>query len=98
MSAIDRFQWASEAEAVADLQRRGYAPSRYDYPPGCHFAEHTHPYEKIVVALSGRFALTLGGETLILESLQGVRVPAGARHAAWTVGEQTVRSLDAAKL
>ena len=50
------------------LERKGYHVSRYVYPPGTYFADHTHGVDKIDAVVSGRFRLTLEGESVILEA------------------------------
>jgi len=79
------------------LEARGYAVHRYVYPPGTYFAPHTHPVEKIDGVLSGRFRMTMFGQTVVLEAGDLLLVPEGAVHEAEVVGDAPVVSLDAVK-
>jgi quercetin dioxygenase-like cupin family protein len=81
----------SEAAMREKLERRGYRLSRYVYPPGTVFPDHTHPVEKLDAVASGRFKLTTAD---VLEAGDCLRVPAGAIHRAEVVGEEAVVSLD----
>jgi quercetin dioxygenase-like cupin family protein len=79
------------------LEAEGYSVSRYVYPPGTHFPEHTHGVDKIDAVLSGRFELVLAGERAILGPGDWITVPRGVRHSATVVGGEAVVSLDAVK-
>jgi quercetin dioxygenase-like cupin family protein len=97
-------QWDSARDGALSEQRLrrkleddGYAVSRYVYPPGTHFPEHTHGVDKIDAVVSGRFELVVEDETVVLGPGQWIAVPRGARHSATVLGEQAVISLDAVK-
>lgn len=77
------------------LQALGYRVTRYHYPPGTVFPDHTHGVDKIDAVLSGRFRMTMGGRSVILEAGDMLTVPADAVHSAEVVGGETVVSLDA---
>ena len=79
------------------LEERGYEVSRYEYPPGTTFPEHTHEVEKVDAVVSGRFRLEMGGEAVVLEAGDRLRVPEGTPHSAEVVGDETVVSLDAVR-
>jgi len=94
--------WNSETEGPLEevaMQRKleslGYRVTCYRYPPGTVFADHTHGVDKIDAVLSGRFRMTMGGRSVILEAGDMLTVPAGAVHSAEVVGGETVVSLDA---
>jgi mannose-6-phosphate isomerase-like protein (cupin superfamily) len=59
---------------------------------------HTHAVEKIDAVVSGRFRITMGKDSVILESGDDVIVPLGAEHSAEVVGDLPVVSLDAVKI
>ncbi len=88
----------SEAALRRKLEARGYSVTRYVYPPGTYFPPHTHGVDKIDAVLSGRFRLTMGGESYILEAGDCIAVPKGAVHSAEVVGDEAVVSLDAVRL
>jgi len=77
------------------LESRGYSVSRYLYPPGTWFPDHTHGMDKIDGVLAGRFRMTMNGESVILEAGDCLFVPQGAVHSAEVVGSDPVVSLDA---
>lgn len=79
------------------LEKKGYRVSRYVYPLGTYFAEHTHPVDKIDAVVSGRFRLVVEGEEVLLEAGDWLEVPEGTAHAAEVVGEEPVVSLDAVR-
>lgn len=79
------------------LEESGYRVSRYVYPPGTEFPEHTHEVDKIDAVVSGRFRVTLEGEEVVLGPGDRVKVPSGTEHTAEVVGDEPVVSLDAAR-
>jgi len=87
----------SEAALRQKLEAKGYRVSRYTYPPGTTFPPHTHGVDKIDAVLSGRFRMTMGGQSVILEAGDMLAVPGGASHTAEVVGNEPVVSLDATR-
>ncbi len=87
----------SEDALRRKLEARGYRVSRYMYPPGTVFPEHAHEVDKIDAVLSGRFRMTQGGRSVVLEAGDCLAVPRGPRHCAEVVGAQPVVSLDATR-
>jgi quercetin dioxygenase-like cupin family protein len=87
----------TEAGLRRKLEKLGYSVSRYVYPPGTAFPEHSHAVEKIDAVASGRFRITMGEESVILGPGDSVTIPRGTPHRAEVVGETAVVSLDAVK-
>jgi quercetin dioxygenase-like cupin family protein len=87
----------SESVLRRKLEARGYHVSRYVYPPGTTFPEHTHGVDKIDAVVSGRFRMTLNGRAVVLEAGDCITVPRGAPHSAAVVGDEPVVSLDATR-
>lgn len=79
------------------LQARGFSVSRYVYPPGTYFPDHDHTVDKIDGVLSGRFRMTMGEQSVVLEAGDCLYVPKGAVHSAEVVGDEAVVSLDATR-
>jgi quercetin dioxygenase-like cupin family protein len=79
----------------ARLEALGYRASRFVYPPGTFFPEHTHPMDKIDAVVSGRFRMILEETEVILEAGVRLAVPKGKAHSAEVVGDAPVVSLDA---
>ncbi len=77
------------------LEALGYRASRYVYPPGTFFPEHTHPMDKIDAVVSGRFRMIVEGTEVVLEAGDCLAVPEGTSHSAEVVGGTPVVSLDA---
>ncbi len=88
----------TEAALRGKLEALGYRVTRYIYPPGTRFPDHTHEVDKIDAILTGRFRLVLAGRPYILEAGDWVVVPRGTVHSAEVVGEVPVVSLDATRL
>lgn len=88
----------TEAALRRELEERGYRVSRYVYPPGTRFPDHTHDRNKIDAVVSGRFRIVLEGEEIVLGPGDCVEVPRGAVHSAEVLGEEPVVSLDAVRI
>ena len=88
----------SESAMRHKLEARGYAVSRYDYPPGTYFVPHSHGIDKIDGVLAGRFRLGMSGSSVVLEAGDLLEVPRGVVHSAEVLGEDYVISLDAVRL
>jgi len=87
----------TEGALCRKLEAMGYGVSRYVYPPGTYFPEHSHAEDKIDAVLSGRFRLTMGGHAVVLEAGDWLAVPAGVVHRAEVIGSEPVVSLDAVR-
>jgi quercetin dioxygenase-like cupin family protein len=87
----------SEQALRRKLEEAGYSVTRYRYPPGTSFPEHTHGVDKIDAVVSGRFELVVDGVRSILGPGDWIAVPRGVRHTATVVGDDPVVSLDAVK-
>ena len=79
------------------LEAEGYSVSRYIYPPGTHFPEHTHGVDKIDAVISGQFEIVVAGTAAVLGPGDWIAVPRGVPHTATVVGDAPVVSLDAIK-
>lgn len=88
----------TESAMRRKLEARGYRVSRYLYPPGTRFAEHSHSVDKIDAVLTGRFRISMGGVSVVLKAGDCLVVPAGVMHAAEVVGDDAVVSLDAVRV
>lgn len=85
----------TEEALRARIEARGFCATRYVYPPGTYFPEHTHPVDKIDAVVSGRFRMTVEGAEVILEAGDSLAVPRETVHSAEVVGDAPVVSLDA---
>lgn len=85
----------SEDALRRKLEQRGYRVTRYTYPPGTVFPDHTHAVEKVDAVVAGRFRMTTADGEVILEAGDALQVPAGTVHSAEVVGNEPVVSLDA---
>ena len=94
---VERDGPLSETALRQKLQQRGYHVSRYVYPPGTYFPDHSHGVDKIDAVLSGRFRMKIGSDEVILEAGDCLTVPCGVVHSAEVVGNEPVISLDATK-
>lgn len=87
----------SEAAMCKRLEGEGYGVSRYVYPPGTYFPEHTHAVDKKDSVLGGRLKIGTPGREFVLTAGDTIEIPAGTRHTAEVVGEEAVVSLDATR-
>lgn len=87
----------SEAALRKKLERLGYSVAKYVYPPRTYFPPHTHGVDKMDAVVSGRFCITMGNDSVILEAGDAVEVPRGVEHSAEVVGDEAVVSLDAVR-
>ena len=87
----------SEAAMRRRLEAEGYSVSRYHYPPGTCFPEHTHAIDKKDTVLKGRLKIGAGGREFVLDPGDMIEIPAGAPHTAEVLGGETVVSLDATR-
>jgi quercetin dioxygenase-like cupin family protein len=85
----------SESALRRKLEDRGYRVSRYVYPPGTFFPDHTHAVEKVDAVASGRFRMKTEEGDVVLEAGDSLVVPGGVVHSAEVVGDEPVVSLDA---
>jgi quercetin dioxygenase-like cupin family protein len=88
----------SEAALRQKLERQGYSVSRYVYPPGTYFPNHTHDVDKLDAVLSGALRITTNDGVADLGPGDAICVPRGAVHSAEVIGSQSVLSLDAVKV
>lgn len=87
----------SEDAMRRKLEARGYHVTRYFYPPGTCFPQHSHVIDKIDAVVAGRFRLTMAGDSVILGAGDCLSLPRGVLHSAEVIGNDTVISLDAVK-
>jgi mannose-6-phosphate isomerase-like protein (cupin superfamily) len=87
----------TEGNLRRKLEARGFRVTRYVYPPGTCFPPHEHAVDKMDAVLSGRFRMTMGGQSVTLEAGDCLYVPRGAEHSAEVVGDEPVVSLDAVR-
>ena len=87
----------TEANMRRMLQEKGYEVSRYVYPPGTYFPEHSHGVDKIDGVLSGSFRMNMHGQRVVLQAGDMLVVPRGVLHSAEVVSHEPVVSLDAVK-
>jgi quercetin dioxygenase-like cupin family protein len=80
------------------ITARGYAVSRYVYPPGTFFPPHDHGVDKIDAVVSGRFRMTMGDQEVVLEAGDLLHVPRHVMHTAEVVGDEPVVSLDGVRM
>lgn len=84
----------TEPALGAKVERLGYSITRYVYPPGTYFPNHSHGVDKMDAVVSGRFRMVLEGRAVVLEAGDMLAVPAGLVHSAEVVGDEPVTSLD----
>ena len=88
----------SESALQRKLERQGYAVSRYVYPPGTFFPNHTHNVDKMDAVVSGKFRITTTDGVVDLDPGDAIHVPSNTVHSAEVLGHDAVVSLDAVKV
>jgi mannose-6-phosphate isomerase-like protein (cupin superfamily) len=88
----------TEAALRRKLERLGYSVTRYVYPPGAYFPNHSHGVDKMDAVVSGRFRMVLAGREVVLEAGDMQAVPAGVIHSAAVMSNEPVVSLDGVKM
>jgi quercetin dioxygenase-like cupin family protein len=87
----------SELALKKKLERLGFSVTRYLYPPGTAFPNHSHDVDKIDAVVAGQFQITMGNHKIVLGPGDAVGVPKGMEHSAKVVGDSAVVSLDGVK-
>jgi len=95
---IERDGKLTEAAMRAKLEHLGYSVSRYVYPPGTYFPDHTHDVDKTDAVFSGTFRITTAGGVADLGPGDAIEIPSRSVHSAQVVGNQAVVSFDAVKI
>ena len=84
----------TEKRMMRLLELEGYDVLVYTYRPGTTFPEHEHARPKCDAVVQGTLRVAVAGRTWDLGPGDRIYVPAGTRHSAEVVGEETVVSLD----
>ena len=87
----------SEKSMRNKLKSEGYSCTRYTFPPGTDFPDHTRSVSKKDSIISGQFRFAMLGKEVILQPGDMVVVPAGIVHNASVVGNESVIFFDATK-
>ena len=104
MSELKVEHWNNESDGPLNennmrdkLKSQGYSCTRYTFPPGANFPNHTHSITKKDSIISGQFRFAMFGKEVILQPGDMVVVPAGVVHNASVVGKEPVVFFDATK-
>merc|ERR1712062_106088 len=79
------------------LKKQGYKFTKYTFPPGCDFPDHTHDVSKKDAITSGKFRFSMHGQTVVMEPGDMVEVPKNTVHNAGVVGNSRVTFYDSTK-
>jgi quercetin dioxygenase-like cupin family protein len=84
-----------DAEAVeAALAGEGLETARWGNGPGYRYAEHDHPYGKVLVCVRGRIVFhTASAGDVVVHPGDRLELESGVAHAA-TVGDQGVECVE----
>lgn len=66
----------------------------FEFAPDSTVPEHMHPHEQITLVLEGELEFTLGDETRVIKTGEGVTIPPEVPHSARTLSRPT-KALDA---
>lgn len=84
----------TESRMMRMMESEGYEVASYAYREGTVFPPHEHGQDKCDAVLEGVLRITVGSEAYDLGPGDRLYLPAGTRHAAEVIGDQTVVSLD----
>jgi quercetin dioxygenase-like cupin family protein len=88
----------TESALRAKLEYLGYSVTKYVYPPGTVFPDHSHGVDKIDAVVSGRFKMIVEGKELGLQAGDMLSVARGIVHSAEVLGDEPVISLDGVRI
>lgn len=57
-------------------------------------APHSHPFDQLVLILSGTLGMLIGGEEFVMGPGSAMRIPANVPHTGWTIGDEVVLNID----
>ena len=84
-------------DSVTDVfAAEGLVPHRWSNEAGFRYAEHSHPYHKVLVCSSGSITFHLVDRDVALSPGKRLDLPPHTRHAA-TVGPEGVECWEAAQ-
>lgn len=55
---------------------------------------HSHPFDQVVLCMAGRMMLEIEGEAMECGAGTIARVPAGAEHTGWALGDEPILNID----
>lgn len=55
---------------------------------------HSHPFDQLVLIVTGTLMLDLDGEEVLMGPGTALRIPANVPHTGWTVGDEVVLNID----
>lgn len=87
------------ARSVAEeaFEREGLKPETWSNEPGFSYAEHSHPYHKVLFCVAGSITFHLPSGDVDLKPGSRLDLAAGTPHAA-TVGSQGVTCMEAPRI
>lgn len=78
------------------LAAEGLDPETWSNPPGHAYAEHQHPYHKVLFCIDGSITFHTADGDIELSPGDRLDLPPGRRHSA-TVGPEGVTCIEAAR-
>ena len=87
---------SGEAAAAAVFAAEGLVAHTWSNGPGARYAEHAHPYHKVLVCIRGSITFHTVEGDIQLHPGDRLDLPPGLRHGA-TVGPAGVTCMEAAR-
>ncbi len=56
--------------------------------------QHSHPFDQLVLIISGTLGMSIGDEEVTLGPGSALRIPADVPHTGWTIGDEVVLNID----
>lgn len=87
----------AQEKAEAAFRDQGLEPHIWSNEPGYVYAEHEHPYHKVLFCLDGSIVFHTTDDDISLTAGDRLDLAPGTRHGA-TVGEEGVTCMEAARV
>ena len=86
--------WEGKLSRTAIRSDNAITTLNWHQPGTSRKPPHSHPFDQLVLILSGTFGLQVGEEELVLSAGTAVRIPANVPHTCWTIGNEVVLNID----
>jgi len=86
--------WEGKLSRTAIRSDHAITTLNWHQPGTLRKPPHSHPFDQLVLILSGTFGLQVGEEELVMPAGSAVRIPANVPHTGWTIGDEVVLNID----
>ncbi len=86
--------WDGKLARTAIRSDAGIAAINWHQPDAPRKAPHSHPFDQLVLIVTGTLGMQIGDEEYVLPAGSAVRIPGGVPHTGWTIGDEVVLNID----